>query len=97
MQALHNKGGIMKQTSLPGLEYASFHSSTWLGIPWFGLEKFVPAAAYHSSLNMPAPCSQPRTSIMFGPNSVKGNGKYQQGAIGMILLKAARQPCSKQG
>ena len=28
MQALHNKGWIMKQTSLPGLEYASFHSST---------------------------------------------------------------------
>ena len=33
-----------------------------------GLEKFVPAVAYHSCLNLPETFSQPRTSIISGPS-----------------------------
>ena len=36
-----------------------------------GLVRFVPAVAYHFCLKLPATFSQPRTSINFGPSTMR--------------------------
>ena len=63
---LHPRGVVTLRGHIHGSDYSV------LGLEIIlvrGLVKFVPAVAYHSSLNLPVTFSQPRTSNNFGPST----------------------------